>query len=395
VYNTEQCYEASHVYLPAGAIYDRSSINFSSLLTEVTKEYFRMNLVPPEKNKILSFVKYYLASVFIIDRMTVVSKPVLTIDVLDFEKIYRISTSVQSAVGKSMEGSDDDLIHYDSTLDINHLKFSYSLTIPRPSTLSETAVRRRNNSTVVGEAIGIKEQKGDEILSLIILRFLRSNVVFSSLQSQIRQMKNRQRVLPTSRTEENDKFGDDELLLKSLSFLHISDFLLLQATCKRWRNLLSYGLKLFSRLAISSRFDPPLSPPSTAGPTVLLLSDAPVAEALKGEEEVSPSSSVKGPLSAEAPNGNEAIEGVEDAQRLISAPTASAVPLFKEAELPPLRLSFVGPATVAKLLQLTLRNISELRLDRVVLDRAIMENMYYLAGRLRSLSLGLVKVCIQ
>jgi len=347
-----------------------------------------MNLVPPEKSKIWSFVKHYLASIFIIDRMNVVSKPVLTVDVLDFEKIYRLSTSAQSMVGKSMEGNDADLIHYDATLDINHLKFSYSLTIPRPPTLSESAVRRRNNSTAVGEVIGIKENRGDEILSLIILHFLRSHAVFSSLQSQIRQVRSRRLNQRDSQGEDYDKFGDDELLLKSLSFLHISDFLLLQATCKRWRNLLSYGLKLFSRLAISSRCDPPRLLPPPATPARLPDLVAPVEEGSQAPE--SPSS----PQSIAAERPPSAGPPPEDEEGPGELPDTAPMPplILKAEELPPLRLSFVAPVTTAKLLQLTLRNISELRLDRVVLDRATMENMYYLAGRLRSLSLGLVKV---
>lgn len=410
VYNTEQCYEASHVYLPAGIVYDRSSVNFSTLLTEVTKEYFRMNLVPPEKNKIWAFLKHYLASTFIIDRMNVVSKPVLTIDILDFEKIYRLSTSAQSLVGKSMEGNDGDLIHYDSTLDLNHMKFSYSLTIPRPSTLSESAVKRRTNSTAVGEVIGVVEHKGDEILGLIVLHFLRANAVFSSLQSQIRQAKSRRRLQQSDGGgADDDKFGDDELLLKSLSFLHISDFLLLQATCKRWRNLLSYGLKLFSRLAFTSRFEPvvgELLPYKALG--------APV-EMVEGEER-EPTAGVDGEeLSVEAillpEDGNDddggdggednavAEEGVAvvEGERLDTAPgpqLPGLLPASAASELPPLRLSFVAPATVAKLVQLTMRNICELRLDRVVLDRASMDNLYYLSGRLQSLSLGLVKVIL-
>lgn len=226
-------YEAPHIYLSAHSIYDRSAIHFSTMIGEIIKEYFRMNLLPPEEKRIMNCLKYYLASVYIIDRMNVVSKPVFSVDVLDFEKIYRIHNSESHRQG-TFSSDENDLIYYD---DISYQKHTHSLTIPRPSVLSQSAIKRTTNSNEVGDVIGCVEYRVDDILKLVVFHFMKSNRLGSSLQSQIDLKKrgNRRKNVHTITSKTADKFGDDELLLKSLSFLHISDFLLLQAVCKRWR----------------------------------------------------------------------------------------------------------------------------------------------------------------
>ena len=226
-------YEAPHIYLSAHGIYDRSAIHFSSMIGEIIKEYFRMNLLPPEEKRILKCLKYYLASIYIMDRMNVVSKPVFSVDVLDFEKIYRIHKSESHRQG-TFSSEDNDLIYYDT---LNNLKHTHSLSIPRPSALSQSAIKRTTNSSDVGEVIGCTEYRVDDILKLVVFHFMKSNRVGLSLQTKIDVKKrgNRRKHVQSIVSKTADKFGDDELLLKSLSFLHISDFLLLQAVCKRWR----------------------------------------------------------------------------------------------------------------------------------------------------------------
>ena len=229
-------YEAPHVYLSAHGIFDRSAIHFSTMISEIIKEYFRMNLLPPEEKRIMKCLKYYLASVYIIDRMYVVSKPVFAVDVLDFEKIYRIHNSESHRHG-IFSSDANDLIYYD---DLNCQKHTHSLSIQRPSILSQSAIKRTTNSNDIGDVIGCVEYRVDDILKLVVFHFMKSNRLGSSLQAQIDLKKrgNRRKnvhnnVMSTEKVA--DKFGDDELLLKSLSFLHISDFLLLQSVCKRWR----------------------------------------------------------------------------------------------------------------------------------------------------------------
>lgn len=193
-------------------------------------------MVPPEKSRIQLFLRYYMATSFILDRMTVTSKPVLTVDIIDFEKIYRLNHVNPAA---------DTLIYYDSELDSAHLpKQSYSLTIPRPANLAESAVRRNGPSSAqpsaIGDVIGAKDFKDDELLKTVILHVTKYlSVGSSTLQQRVKAIRNRRRLLGKGDGAEGDEeadhdkdrgsyLGDDEFLLQALSFLHVSDFFLLQ-----------------------------------------------------------------------------------------------------------------------------------------------------------------------
>lgn len=374
------------------------------------KEYYKMNLVPPEERKIIQCLKHYLAAIYIIDRMNVTLKPILSVDVLDFEKIYRNHHSDSNR--RAIFNDDVHLILYDPKIDPNHIKRTYSLLIPRPATLSQCAIRRTKDQKSVGEVIGGKEFRTDDILKLVVFHFMKAHRLGTSLQRQIDHMKLASRRIDIKSNSNEDKFGDDELLLKSLSFLHISDFLLLQATCKRWKNLLSYGLKLFTRMVITSRIDIMLPEDSKqengtvdAQPSAAASVSLPtisVTESAGSEPPTSPMSTSR-ILSPHSGRIDEESDDLRSQTMSISLDTAAAVlgdmdddgnEEGKE-DLPPLQISFVSSVTVAKLLNLTIRNITELRLDRVILNQTILEHFYYFSGRLRSLSLGLVMLQLQ
>ena len=139
------------------------------------------------------------------------------------------------------------------------------------------------------------------------------------------------------------------------------------------RNLLSYGLKLFTRMYISSKF-----------PIIYPVEDMSAALSISQEsdmEVVSPHASIC-----------QSVGTIEDSQDTAAAVRGEDVEVKINKDLPPLSISLVNPLTVSYLLQLNIRHITELRLDRVIINHGILENMYYLSGRLRSLSLGLVKV---
>eukprot|EP01035_Chromulina_nebulosa_P027997 gene27997-36889_t len=295
--------------------------------------------------------------------MYVVSKPVFAVDVLDFEKIYRIHNSESHRHG-IFSSDANDLIYYD---DLNCQKHTHSLSIPRPSILSQSAIKRTTNSNDIGDVIGCVEYRVDDILKLAQI----------DLKKRGNRRKNvHNNVMSTEKVA--DKFGDDELLLKSLSFLHISDFLLLQSVCKRWRNLLSYGLKLFTRMHISSKF--PITYPVDTSPSVML-SIPP-----ENELEPDPSPSVVSPFPSII---SESVGSIDDAQDTAAAILGDDGERTINFELPPLNVSCVSPSTVSYLLQLNMRHITELRLDRVIINQSMLENMYYLSGRLNTLSLGL------
>lgn len=146
------------------------------------------------------------------------------------------------------------------------------------------------------------------------------------------------------------------------------------------RNLLSYGLKLFSRMHISSKFPITYPVDTTASVT---LSIQPENEL----ESYAPSS-----IDSPYPSIIESVGSIDDSQDTADAVLGEDGERTINFDLPPLSISFVRPATVSYLLQLNMRHITELRLDRVIINQSMLENMYYLSGRLHTLSLGLVKV---
>lgn len=47
---------------------------------------------------------------------------------------------------------------------------------------------------------------------------------------------------------------DDDLLMESLSFIHVSEMMLFQCVCQRWRKVLKYAMVSASAVTITSRF---------------------------------------------------------------------------------------------------------------------------------------------
>ena len=134
---------------------------------------------------------------------------------------------------------------------------------------------------------------------------------------------------------------------------------------------------------ISSKF--PITYPVDTSPSVML-SIPP-----ENELEPDPSPSVVSPFPSII---SESVGSIDDAQDTAAAILGDDGERTINFELPPLNVSCVSPSTVSYLLQLNMRHITELRLDRVIINQSMLENMYYLSGRLNTLSLGLVKILL-
>lgn len=130
---------------------------------------------------------------------------------------------------------------------------------------------------------------------------------------------------------------DKDLFLESLSYIHISEYLLLQCVCKKWKTIISKYLQSITNLDISSR-DYNFYAHSQAI------------------------------LQQQQNNNNN-----------------TQYSIFQSK----VRVIFVRENTVDKLLNLSLRKLQYLKLNYVILNRKIISGLQTLNGYLKHLSLGI------
>jgi hypothetical protein len=192
-------------------------------------------------------------------------------------------------------------------------------------------------------------------------------------------------ILPTKKKREkkiaaqNDKkyfelLGNDlDLLLESLSFIHISEYLIFQCVCKRWRDVLSYGLKMISSLVITSRIDINQVIDYKHDCVDLKLKPKPVPKQLSFDN--------KSDLNEMTPVRSST---TSEKESFLNLPAAS------EKSDDAVEEFFVSAETVNKIFSKVL-GIFSLRLDSVVFNGDVLDTLSRSIGTMKVLSLGLIK----
>lgn len=212
--------------------------------------------------------------------------------------------------------------------------------------------RYGKSTTLVGDVEHEKVHKEDELLSKVI-----GNYLTPSLSNRGRTIIQRISLLGKGKKGKTTVFGsnlksfqklrsDNDLYLEALSFLHVSEFILLQSVCKKWYRILSYGLRTMANVVVTSRdfyYNRVLI-------EKLLLEERLFAQSLANSQ--------------------------------LSMPTSTVT----------LRPIYVDPATLLSIMKISYNHIVSLKLHYVVLNNDTISYMSHLAGKLKSLSLGIVKI---
>ena len=152
-YNPDDYTEAPHIFVSASNVFDVSEKIASTLPSKtenldtelIIKQYNDLNLIPPDKSKIQTFIFQQKAVAFLYEKLFVISVNPLILDVRHYDSILEKTFDVSTESLKPKESS---------------------LQIPKPKLLLESTINRFGNP--IGLVVGETMQKENDILKLVI-----------------------------------------------------------------------------------------------------------------------------------------------------------------------------------------------------------------------------------
>ncbi|RYH20457.1 PAS domain-containing protein [archaeon] len=397
-FNSSTFSEAMHIYVKASYIFDKVvDEGMEEKLEAIVSQFDKLKFPVPEDRVILEGLLNYKASSYLIDHMVVQTKPHFSIDIkeVDTNPNSKHSNRRASLAPRLL----DDLGNKGAVSRINVPDaLLSSITLKKSDNVLESEVKRYGKSaTLVGEVVNAKAYRDDEVLYKII-----STLSVSSLPSQATRVLSRISTLYGSANNAGRKSNssvdffalkafaklknNNDLLQESLSFLHISDMLLMQTVCRRWKSVLSYAVKLTSSLYITSRdyyFSEDIASERNLN----------IQYRLKSSRGGSRSQLLTG-----ATTPSSATNLINSASRSRSHMNFSSFGFdFGLSELRPpdrfkVREIYVLPDIALKVMHTCGRHLTELRLHYVIMSLEMIGYLACLSGRLKKLSLGLVKI---
>jgi len=403
-FDTASFNEAPHVFVPFSVVADKVHIEVHEhVVDEVCKDFEKRGIPPPSLDAVEEMVIRNAVGAYILDRITVTTHPLFCIDVRDYEKSYRKeagsrANEKQKAVNaewtegptyshkgtmlKPYNMNHDSLAStFLGTADLDNLGIemasSTSIIHPKPESADLTVVQRVGDSTTeIGSVVNEKVDKLDKLLAALV-----QNHSSAAAPTTSKNIMNKISILNKQHKSRNKKtnFGfhkfksDHALLVESLSYIHVSDFLSLQRVCKLWRDVLSEAVCSANHLVISSR-DHHLSEMSR----LQAFGGARVGYMVR-------------PMSI--PDTSDDDGAVSDEEVGFEKQQKSAL---RRAQALDSRLQwrsvFVLSQTVEMLLHMTVvENLHTLKLHYVVLNDDLIDHLSVLSGHLKHLSLGIIK----
>lgn len=398
-FNTSTFVEADHIYLSAAQI--KKKVDNPSALIEkmdtILFEYQKIKIVPPTVDVVQEAVKMHLAATFILDHLHVNVKHHFDIDVKDSDRALRISSAPKAGLPPL-------------TNDV-----AVSLTIRKPEIVFPTTIKRFGHSaTLVGEPVGFKVTKEEEILTKIIM-----NLNSVSLSNQARRIINRVTLLSTKGSSSHHsnrrtlsfqpakaanqlegfaKFrNDNDLLEESLSFLHVSDWLEFMTVCKKWHQVLSHSLKNTHTMVLTSRDyyfhhnrdrDQMVSRGNTSsqrGPR------RPKSTPHSSKPHTASSNHRDNDKNDEEEGEDDELREDEEEEYEVDAQGNQIRILYAPKQFK-VRNIFLLSETVERLVRAASKHIVELRLHYVILHKDMIGYLSSLTGRLKTLCLGVIKI---
>lgn len=416
VYNTGAFKEAPHVYVPHSVVNAKVHVEVPPMVaTEVRREFAELGIEPPHIEEIAEVMRQNEIAAFILDRINVTIHPEFTIDVRDFENTYRIIAGTRTD-GESVD--EEQMIKEARRISIANSQWSkdvisgaltgvananfdrfgeaepasFSLLHRKPESVDPSYIKRIGKSTtLVGEVMREERvSKYTKLLQEFVTKYTSTDAQKITKETQQRisflnkQHKHRNVARKVNTTFHKFK-RDEELLQAALSYIHISDYFILQTVCKLWHQVLFAALRSMRHMSITSR-------------------DSNLAEMAylqaRGVAVVGYSWAKTGRQDGEANAASQSKDSAEntDAASLPQPPQESPTqPLQPRRErLEQLRLQwrdvFVLSGTVQAALTSTAVRLHTLRLQYVVLDAELLEHLKTLNGTLKHLSLGIIRV---
>ena len=294
-----------------------------------------------------------------------------------------------------------------------------SLLQRKPEALEETEIKRFGKSTtLIGTVIGEGVNAEEDLLGKFISQhnspaMVNTQNVMSRLSNLNigKARKAQARVRNQKLLRGFQKFrNDNDLLQESLSFLHVSDLMRMRCVCKRWSLVLSNALQSATNVVISSRDYYNRELIAAAAAAVLRDKD----NVGQPDGEVSRQAS---PVPEEEPVGESDhphTTNIDEHGSLVTAKRAKAKKRKHRGmggkawsrtshtttddadegggSASVWRKVFVRPSTLFTVLEISSRNIHTLKLHYVVINLKFIGHLSTLAGRLKVLSLGIIKL---
>ncbi|KAJ1432773.1 hypothetical protein B484DRAFT_447609 [Ochromonadaceae sp. CCMP2298] len=408
-FNTSSLVEAPRVYLRTSAVADRVDTDVSDALAEEVRKEFEKAIFPrPLASEIELMLTRNAIVEFVRSRIVLSSQP-FTVEVKDTVEVKEgggkdgkdgkdggggravkktpaenvakprrgsiISSGVVKMIRKvSMDSKEEEDVEKAGHAGPKLLRL-------RPKSMTRAKVTRYGKSaTLVGDVSGVFVSKEERLL----LKVLKSHsaagkVVSASKQAVIRRLSQVKRKSKTKVGRQHfvtfSKFRTDhDLLLESLSFIHISDFLLLQQVSRTWHSVLSGALRSMAHMSVTSR--------DVYNREMRKLKPYPgqlPRYVRRSSRDHRDSEGVRR-------GGVHWDEEGEEEEEDETYRWGSADPRFKWRDV------FVDCATVKRVVFFGSRPLTSLHLHYVVLNADIINNLSRLSGRLKKLSLGVVKM---
>mmetsp|Transcript_877 Transcript_877/g.1351 ORF Transcript_877/g.1351 Transcript_877/m.1351 type:complete len:872 (+) Transcript_877:122-2737(+) len=387
-FDTSTCVEAPRIFLSSSATLSRVDVQHSELLlTEVRKEFAKNNMIAPTEEVVHELLLKNAMVSYILERLFVSKTPLFKIEVKDNETSYRAPVGSRINEKRSVKniewipevklpGQEGYVANLQATaaaaISVPAARLDSAvdgvatLTCQKPEHIAEVNIKRHGKSmSLVGEVVGEKNNKEEKLLAKLV-----SNHSSAAIPTISRNIMNRLSLFKKKSKAKSQNYrqfasfhkfrNDNDLLLESLSFIHVSDYILLQRVCKLWHKVLSDAMRSTNHLDITSRdfhnqemrcIMPGGGKNQQGGNTEL------PTYVLKTAGEESPRSRM--------------LRNVD--------------PRFRWRDV------FVDAETVMRLLAYPTRHLLSLKLHYVVLNPAIIKYMKKLNGYLKELSLGVLK----
>jgi hypothetical protein len=296
-FDTNSLVEAPRVYLRTSSVAQRvesEGVASDALVEEVRKEFDKANMLLPLVSEIENVLTRNAIVEFLLTRMVVSGQPSFTVDVKDVPgagvgagvgaagaagpRPSKISSASENGSGFGSSGFGSGSVknvsfkgHKPSMISSGvkrgevkeevEVKVSRILRL-RPKSMDRAKITRYGKSaTLVGDVSGVRVSKEQKLLlkAVTTLHDLAvAAVVSASKQAVITRLATVKRKVKVKGNGKHfvtfAKFRTDlDLLVESLSFMHISDYLLMQLVCRTWNSVLSGALKSMSHMSVTSR----------------------------------------------------------------------------------------------------------------------------------------------
>ena len=310
-YNTSNFVESDNIFINASSLYHKVEEQAARDRVEaVFEEYRRLKMIPPSYLTTLEWIKKNWIANYVLEHLVIqMPNNKLFIDVRDSDKNFRISHRLsslqkfhdeamhklksfhnnQSPSGNNSRRNSEantpttespqisprnsgigkkglNLLDRPKKNSLTYIE-ERSLVIQKPELANLSSIRRFGKSTtLLGELENIPVSKEEENLMKIIQNLPPTTTapVSSSNNDSRRGSKS-----TNNKAGNVHRGGDLSLLLynfqkfkndltileESLSFLHISDFVILQLVCRKWHQALQHGVKNFTSFYLTSRED--------------------------------------------------------------------------------------------------------------------------------------------